>query len=355
MPVYFGVLAVLCIIFVGDACFRERHHIYLQTRKPMPITAFFIVTILALVAGLRYGVGSDFHYYYSAYSSYATMELNLLDEPGIKVIARLAMHVHDDPATFIFLAACITVCLMVITLLRNSDAYWLSVLLYIFLCDWSGCFNGIRQYLAVAILFAGHSFIREKKGWKWLLVVMLAMLFHISAVLGLLFYFYPRIRLSVKNVIISAIAAYFGLRLYDRIFALIGFLKQDELILEGAAATYILNDINPLRIAVAWAPVLFFLIFIKHYDVEQEQFRFYVNMSVLNACIMTAAMNSAYLGRAGNYTSIYVALVWPLLLKPVKRENRIFIITGMLLCYVVYWYVEMSKPDLAVFRWVFQR
>ena len=154
---------------------------------------------------------------------------------------------------------------------------------------------------------------------------------------------------------VSVIAAYIGLNIYDRIFELIGLLKQDELILEGEKATYILNSINPLRIAVAWVPVAFFLVFMKYYDIKQEQFRFYMNMSILNACLMTTAMNSAYLGRVGSYTSAYNALVWPLLLKPIKKESRGIFIFVMLICYMLYWLTEMSKEDLSVFLWIFQR
>ena len=36
-------------------------------------------------------------------------------------------------------------------------------MLYIFIGAWHGSFNGMRQYLAAAILFSGHRFIKERK------------------------------------------------------------------------------------------------------------------------------------------------------------------------------------------------
>ena len=355
MAVYFWMILGLGACFTLNTYYEQKNRMCSQTGKPTKVTSVLIVAILALIAGLRYKVGADFDFYYLNYGYYKSADLKFLDEPGIRIIARIAKHIYDDPATMIFIAALITVSLMVITILKNSEMYWLSVLLYVFLGDWSGSFNGIRQYLAVAVLFAGHRYIKEKKLFHWLLTVVIATTFHITAIIGVFFYFYPRIKLSVKSIVVSVIAAYIGLNIYDRIFELIGLLKQDELILEGEKATYILNAINPLRIAVAWVPVAFFLVFMKYYDIKQEQFRFYMNMSILNACLMTTAMNSAYLGRVGSYTSAYNALVWPLLLKPIKKESRGIFIFVMLICYMLYWLTEMSKEDLSVFLWIFQR
>ena len=356
MVVYVSMILILGICFIINYLYLERQRINaIQVTRPSMWSSILIVAILSLIAGLRYQVGADFAFYYSNYEYCKTTELKLFDEPGLRILARVAEFIYDDPATLIFISAFITVNLMVITVLRNSEKYWLSILLYIFLGEWAGCFNGIRQYLAVAVLFAGHHFIKEKKIWNWLLIVAVAMLFHITAVIGVFFYFYPRMKLSLKNVMLSIVAAFVGIRVYDRIFALIGFIKQEDLILEGKRATYILNSINPLRIAVAWVPVAFFLLLMKYYDTKQDDFRFYMNMSILNACLMTTAMNSAYLGRVGSYTNVYNALVWPLLLKKVNKESQKILIILMILFYMLYWLVEMSKEDLAVFSWVFQR
>lgn len=356
MTVYYSVIAGLMICFVVNSVLNKRTYSYtIQDRKPTKMISIIIILILALVAGLRYNVGSDFYFYYSNYDYYKTAELQIFNEPGIRILARIAGYLYDDPATLIFLSAVITVVLITVTILRNSEMYWLSILLYIFLGGWAGCFNGIRQYLAVAVLFAGHHYIKERNIWKWLVVVAVASLFHITAIIAVFFYFYPKIKLSFENIFLSILAAFVGIRIYDRIFAFIEFLRQKELIFEGERATYLLNSINPLRIAVAWVPIVFFLIFFKYYDVKNSEFNFYINMSILNACLMTVAMNSAYAGRVGSYTNMYNAIVWPLLLKQTNRQSRAILIFLMILLYMLYWVTEMSKADLATFSWIFQQ
>lgn len=358
MAVYLAVILALGICFISNTYYLQQlktYKVQVKAGKPTKFISFLIISILVLVAGLRYRVGADYVYYYTSYRGFIRAEINIFTEPGFKLLARLAEKIYDDPATLIFIAAFITVSLMTVTVLRNSEMYWLSILLYIFLGEWSGCFNGIRQYLAIAVLFAGHCYIKEKKFWHWIVIVFVAMLFHITAIVGAIFYFYPHIKLSLKNVILSIMTVFVGIQVYDKIFALIGFIKQKELILEGEKAAYILNSINPLRIVVAWIPVLFFLAFMKYYDTKEDKFHFYMNMSILNACFMTMAMNSAYLGRIGGYTNVYNTLVWPLLLKKVEKKSRVILIGLMVLCYMFYWLTEMSKEDLAVFTWIFQR
>lgn len=171
MVVYLVVIASMFLLAGIDVQTSSTLEYAGEYRKPQKVVAFLMVAILALVAGLRYNVGTDYYNYYSSYNSFKEASLQIYDEPGIKIIARIASKIYDDPGTMMFLAAVITVVLMTVTIIRNSEMYWLSIILYIFLCCWHGCFNGVRQYLAAAILFAGHFFIKEQKfGW-WCFVV----------------------------------------------------------------------------------------------------------------------------------------------------------------------------------------
>ena len=354
MTVYEIVIASMIVLAANDVLLLHGDKVR-GSYKPKKITLFLMIAILALVAGLRYNVGTDYYNYYSSYSYFKEAPLALNEEPGIKLIARLSAFLYDDPATMLFLAAVITVSLITITIFKNSDLYWLSILLYIFLGVWHGCFNGVRQYLAAAVMFAGHGFIKQKKFAQWCAIVFLAMMCHVTAIIGILFYFYPRLNLTFRNACVSILAAIIGINLYDRIFAAIGFLKSDTFDFTGVGSGYLLNAINPLRIAVAWVPVVFFWLFKGFYDISEKKFKFYMNMSMLHAILMTTAMNSAYLGRVGIYTGVYHTITWPLLLEKAEPKTRKILICLMLILYAAYWHVEASGETLATFHWIFQR
>ena len=75
--------------------------------------------------------------------------------------------------------------------MANQPLLPLSIALFVLLGTWQGSFNGVRQYLAAAIIFAGHSLILNRRFKLFLLVVLMAALFHISALVCLAFYFVP--------------------------------------------------------------------------------------------------------------------------------------------------------------------
>lgn len=354
MIVYYTVIASLFLLAANDRLLSNNSKSSGE-RKPNIITRILMVTALFCVAGLRYNVGTDYYNYYASYDFFKTAPLSINDEPAIKIVARIAEQIYDAPGTMIFLAAAFTVILMTVTIIKNSDMYWFSIILYVFLGLWHGCFNGVRQYMAAAVLFAGHRFIKDKKFVPWCIVVFLATMCHVTAIIGILFYFYPKLKISVKNILISIIAALIGINLYDRIFDAISFLKSDSFDFEGVGSGYLLNSINPLRIIVAWVPITFFWIFRKYYNLTDGKFKFYMNMSMLHAVLMTTAMNSTYLGRVGIYTGIYNTITWPILLKKAEPTTKRALIVLMLLLYGVYWYVEASGETLAQFQWIFQR
>lgn len=355
MSVYYVVIISMIVLSGIDLLISAKENKVAGYRKSKKWIAFLMIIILVLVAGLRYNVGTDYQSYYSGYDFFKTAPVVLNDEPGIRIIARISSIIYDDPGTMMFLAAGITVILMTTTIIKNSETYCLSMLLYIFLCCWHGCFNGVRQYLAAAVLFAGHFFIKEKRlGW-WCAIVFLASMFHITAVIGIVFYFFPRTEISFKQIVLSIGGIYIGLQIYDKIFDLIGFLKDDALDFTGVGSGYLTNSISIFRIIVAWVPVIFFWVFAKYYDKKDENFRFYMNMTFLHAIFMTVAMNSAYLGRVGIYTGVYNTLTWPLLLKKVEYRSRNFLIIIMLVFYFLYWRTEAIGPTLAHFQWLFQR
>lgn len=355
MRVYY--LVILCMVLL----FGVNHQMNLMNNNtyklhfPQKCIVVLIVSILAIVAGLRYNVGTDYHNYYVSYDLFKTVPLELTNEPGIKVIARVSSIIYDDPGTMMFLTAVITVVLMTITIIKNSDCYWMSILLFVFLGCWHGCFNGVRQYLAAAILFAGHYLIKEEKFCKWCIIVFLASMFHITAVVGILFYFFPKTQISIKQVLVNIIAIYLGMQAYDFIFNFIGFLKNETFDFTGVGSGYLTNSINSFRILVAWIPVVFFWVFNKYYNKENDKFRFYMNMTFLHALLMTAAMNSTYLGRVGIYTGIYNTLTWPLLIDEVETRSKRILIIIMLIFYFLYWKTEAMGPSLSDFKWIFQR
>ncbi len=346
MLVYYLVLTAVIFITVAD------NRLQFNIERKIGKQAFILIALLLIcVAGLRYGVGSDYFFYYENYDFYRTSELVLDEEPVYKILARISAIIYKDPATLMFICAAFTIGLMLVPIYKNSVMPLLSLMLFLFLGTWHGTFNGIRQYLAAAVLFAGHRFIKEKSFWKWCLVVLAAYFCHVTAAVAIIFYPFAQSKISVKQLLISIVLIISGLFAYDYIFEFIGYLKDDPIELNN----YITNSIKILRIAVAWVPVVFFLLHRKRYDTEDTDFRCYFNLSLLNAVCMSVASQSAYLGRIGIYLNVFNTITWPLLIKPLDERNKKVTLYIMIPLYLIYWSVEISGIDLRNFVWIFER
>lgn len=320
------------------------------------IGAVLTIAILAIPAALRWQVGADYAAYYTNFDRYRTEFAEgpfVLGEPGIRVIARAVDVVGGDAVTMIGAASVVTTSLMVWTLWRWSPAFTFSIAIYFLAGPWLGAFNGVRQYLAAAVLFAGHRFIIDRKVWHWVAIVFAAMLFHVTALVAVLLYFVPTRRTSMK------------LQLFVIFVGIVGMLSMDSLMIYYESITgnermwetqYAQNSVNPLRVAFAFVPIaLYWLLKVKSL-VRTEEAQFYVNVLAVHAATYLAASSSALVTRFAIYTGPFLPLALVFVTWTDNVRDRWIIRGGLVLVYGVFWYTEVTgSSSLSTFQWVFNR
>ena len=355
--VYLIVLAVTLVLgFLAQANPKTR-----ITRKgilvtrPDPVFAFVIAAMLIVVAGLRYRVGTDYMAYYrTRVEDWKTVWDYIVHfrEPGIRLLSRLSVMIADDGAVLIFICAVFITGIYCLMIYRYSPMYLVSMLLFLFLGEWTGSFNGIRQYLAAAIVFAGHRYILKRKFVPYLLTVLLATLFHKSAVFMILPYFlYARKPDTTQFVILAAGAVIVRLS-YEIIVDLIQLYKGTLIDWTDA---YMTRAVNPWRIAVSFVPVILFFSSCDRKKMNKTQ-ELYINSLFFNAFAMLASMGSAYFGRIGIYTGAMVCIGYGHMFQMIpkdKHRNVVILVVSLIL--LAYWIYSIQSVDLRNFRWIFQR
>lgn len=318
------------------------------------VYASVIALILIFTSGFRLGVGTDYWSYAAGYAGRAARvweDIKRFNEPGLGIINKLAGSIYDHYISMFVAAAFITIGLNVKTISKYTEDFTLSIMLYIFIGAWHGSFNGVRQYLAATVLFAGHRLIFEKKFLKYCLVVLLAMSFHATAIIMLPFYFIVNRKINIGTILIILIGATIIRYSYDPLFSLMGLLRGKEL----GDYEYMQTSVKVFRVLVAFAPLaLTLLISKKRRDFPENTF--YINLLIVNAALMFSASGSAYLARIGIYTEIYATLAFPMLLKEMRKINADLIKAAILGFYAIFWYVEVStRISLNNFVWFFER
>ena len=190
-----------------------------------------VAAVLIFVAGFRYRVGADYMAYYSGYTGFLNDLLNdirNIDEPGYGVLVWIATRFYDDGAAGIFIASFVTISLPLYVIYSHSDNLLLPTLLYIIMGCWDGSFNGVRQYLAAAVLFCGYEALKEKNLSKYCIIVLIAFLFHRSAIVFVILYFIVNREINAPNIIFLFVAAGIMLFSYDRAFQLANLVMDQE-------------------------------------------------------------------------------------------------------------------------------
>ncbi|WP_368503155.1 EpsG family protein [Alkalihalophilus sp. As8PL] len=161
------------------------------TQKSVQITfLMLIILILTLFAGFRgSSVGIDTAQYlthlerwqYNFGGSFST-------EPGLFFLSKLSFLVVNDPQ-FVLIIIALTINILIVLrvwMLRIYLSFGFAMFVYT-TTFYIMTFSGIRQWLAIAIVFFISKYLFEMKYLKFSLLVVVASLFHNSALLALTF------------------------------------------------------------------------------------------------------------------------------------------------------------------------
>ena len=321
-----------------------------------PTFVWIMCIALVYVAGFRHKVGTDYWTYMRMFDRYLSTPLSniwTMDEPANLVLARVAGLFYRDYSAVFFAYALFTTYFCLRTIGRWANEICFGVLLFVLIGSFHGSFNAVRQSMAAAIVFAGHRYMLDKKLVKYIVVCYIASLFHVSALVMILPYFIVRRRLSASQLWLYIAIAVVCLLSYDRIFAIINNVKGGE-----QSGDYVARQVRLPRILVAWAPVVLMYIvkgkqrLPEHPDMDAER-NFYFNLLLLNAAVMTASMNSAYIARVGINTSLYAAIALPMVVELAPKKDRKWFVIVIIVAYLAYWIIEVS--NLHRFRWIWNR
>lgn len=175
--------------------------------------------LYALVFGIRYGVGMDHINYYEKYiygdrfCDFRKMEL------GYTIVENLFKKISMPAEAFFGFIAFIQIFLVFLPHKRNIKIYPFMVFTFIIGMYWLPYMNLIRQAIAFSIIAYSITFIEQKKILYNSLCVVVASLFHTSAILFFLMYplfyykkeWFKNIKLQLITLVASLVVMQFDI------------------------------------------------------------------------------------------------------------------------------------------------
>ena len=304
--------------------------------------------VLIFVSGFRQGIG-DTGTYRQIFDKLPSSFIGFLKHPTIKddrgfyaVATFIKQFISKDSQIILLCMAIITIGLIFITYYKNTDMIEMAVFLFIT----SGCYlvtmNGVRQYLASAILFFCFPMI-HKKQWKFYIpIVLLCSTIHQSALIFLILYFVvdkPAWGNMTKWILFAGIFLFVSYPITGPMLAnILGETQygnyKEALMSTGAGA-------NMIRVLVMAVPVVLSYLGKDFLRGKEKYYNIVVNFSVINLIAILLATRFWIYARFNMYFSVYMAmlLIWCIKYLFDERNEKLVYLMCMG-CYTFYYYYE---------------
>nr|WP_288977572.1 EpsG family protein [uncultured Blautia sp.] len=242
----------------------------------------------------------------------------------------------------------VQICLLTKVYRRYSDRFMISIFLFIASADYiSWIFNGVRQFLAVTIVFACFNMILKKRYIPVIIILLLASQFHGSALIVAPFVFICQGKAWNKRTILFLAGVVFAVVFVGKFTDILDFMLTETQYTNVVSDWHDFNDdgTNMLRVLVYSVPAIISWFGRKQIqDQDNPIINLCTNMSIVAAgmYIVSAFTSGIFIGRLPIYFSLYSYILLPWEIDNLFSESvRKLIYCIMVGCYLVFYYYQM--------------
>lgn len=204
VPYYFLIIypIVVCLIQNG-----RRFRIGGDTRPDEPkgaLVAFFVIFLgLLMCRGISCGIDLvNYRYYFTKFQGFEWQDIWSYDlDKGYILLNWVIGRFITNFQIFVAITAVFSVWPIFLFYKKEAESPILTMMLFVGVAPFSMYFSGLRQILAMALVYPMWYCAREKKVFRFLLLTLLAMTLHRSAFVMLLIYPLYHIRITSRWLI----------------------------------------------------------------------------------------------------------------------------------------------------------
>lgn len=327
------------------------------------------LSIPILISSLRYDVGTDYITYVNIFDQLAPLSLtgyfnlqNIDLEIGFYFLIKLSDLLTGNYFPMLIISSFLIIFFFYLGL-RKYNLKQTSIVYFLFLTTiFPFTFNGIRQGIAISICFYAFSFIITRLPKKYILWILIASLFHKSALFMLPFYFLNRIASKHKDLIVNQVRfilpkiavlaigmLIFLPYLFDALQVFPFFAKYSAYETIEAEGN---NNIFYLKLIILSIAILFY----KRILQINQVYIYILLFAVLDLVLSTLGFISPFIKRI----ALYFSLFSPILLASIPNifSDRLgkflsyafLILYGLLYFYIAYY--QMGQSDIFPYQFI---
>lgn len=341
------MVVCLILVIISYLLLLAARQVANKNRALELVTIGIVIAAFCIISGFRSNIGDTETYMFSYQVLAADPTIQFDRDLGFNIMSRLLTYISPNPQILIFVTAVIIgVCnLVTLARYRRYSYYELQVYLYVTTGYFLTTMNGIRQALCAAVLFACTNFIIKGKFLLYLIVVLVLSTFHQSALIMIPAYYIVRQKPWSKKILsLMAMVIVFVIAFDTFMPMVFSFLSNTQY---GYYEEYFMENnwggSSLIRTIINYVPVILAFIMRREIKEKWEDSDIFVNMSVLNALVMTVSLKNWIFARFSYYFQPYNFVLLPLIVSvlPKEKEKRVLYYL-LLVCYLIFMLVEQS-------------
>lgn len=262
-------------------------------------------------------------------------------EIGYKILMSLSYKIFGNHF-YLFFALCSALTIIPIyCFIKKKSKYPCESLFYfVTLGFYVMTFNMVRQAIAIALALWALKFLFDRKCLKYIATIIIASLFHMTALIMIPIYWIARIKFSTKKLIILMIILAFAGTLFNPIFNYItSIIPQYNMYsnysgTDVGIGTYIINIIYL---------VLIFLVILNNKRIceAEKDYNIIVNIVTFSTFFIIASLRGALFARLIYYWFIPIVMILPELIRSIKKTERNSLQTLVILAFSAFYIMHI--------------
>lgn len=264
------------------------------------------------------------------------------------LVAILKSWIGNNETTFLLVVAIFQMGCIIWLFRKYSSDYWLNMFMFIVSTDYlSWMFNGIRQFIAVAIVQIAIGMVIKKRNLLAIILILLAATIHGSALIMIPIIFVIQGKAWNRKTILMLLATVVVIMFVGRFTSIL-----DSMLTDTQYSDLVTNEIwttddgtNIFRVLFYSIPALMSIVGRKYVnDVDDRVINISVNCAAVTAALylLSKFTSGIYIGRLPIYTTLagYICVPWlisHMFDKGSARVVRNFLIVG----YLAFFYYQM--------------
>lgn len=235
---------------------------------------------------------------------------------------------------------------IMLTFRKYSVDYLYSMFLFVASTMFIWMFNGIRQFLIAAIVFAFCNLIENKKLIRFSILILLCSIIHSSVWIMFPMYFFVTGKPFGKKMLL------FVLGILACVMSISSLMSSMEIVLQDTNYAANLEQfaeddgVHPLRVLMNSIPLI--LAFIRRKQIAQKNNQFInmcINMSAVSAGLFFVGIftSGVMIGRLPVYFTLFDYILIPYLINHIYADLRKILYIGFSITYIIFYYLFVSS------------